>query len=87
MLLCIFVYFVFHLLYGNRGIVAYFKLNQKITTATEELDILRAQRLELEHKVNSLKTESLDRDMLDEEARKSLGLAGDKEKVFVPKTN
>lgn len=84
LLIGVFIYFVFHLVYGNRGIVAYFKLHQQIDNTTEELDILRAERLELEHKVSSLRTESLDRDMLDEEARKSLGLATDKEKVFVP---
>lgn len=84
MLIGVFIYFVFHLLYGNRGIVAYFKLHQQIDTTTEELDILRAQRLELEHKVTSLRTESLDRDLLDEEARKSLGFATNKEKVFIP---
>jgi len=83
-LLAVFLYFVFHVLYGNRGILAYFKLHTKIEHATQELDIVRAERLELEHKVNSLKTESLDRDMLDEEARRGLGLALDKEKVFVP---
>lgn len=80
----VFIYFVFHVVYGNRGILAYFKLNTKIDQATHELDEVRAERLELEHKVNSLKTESLDRDMLDEEARRGLGLANEKEKVFVP---
>ena len=83
-LLVVFLYFVFHVLYGNRGILAYFKLHTKIDHAVQELDIVRAERLELEHKVNSLKTESLDRDLLDEEARRGLGLADAKEKVFVP---
>ncbi len=80
----VFLYFVFHVIYGNRGILAYFKLHTKIEQATQELDVVRAERLDLEHKVNSLKTESLDRDMLDEEARRGLGLASEKEKVFVP---
>ena len=80
----VFLYFVFHVIYGNRGILAYFKLHSKIDQATEELDIVRAERLELEHKVKSLKTESLDRDVLDEEARRALGLASEKEMVFVP---
>lgn len=83
-LIGVFLYFVFHALYGNRGILAYFKLHTKIDHAAQELDVVRAERLELEHKVNSLKTESLDRDMLDEEARRGLGLASEKEKVFIP---
>ncbi len=84
LLIAVLLYFVFHLLYGNRGIVAYFRLNQKLDNSVKELDTLKAERLEIEHKVNSLKPESLDRDLLDEQARKGLGMAGEKERVFVP---
>lgn len=80
----ILLYFIFHLIYGNRSIMAYFSLNKQIEAKSQELDLTKAERLELEHKVKSLKTESLDRDMLDEEARRSLGLANEKEQVFIP---
>jgi cell division protein FtsB len=83
-LMAVLLYFIFHAIYGNRGIVAYFKLNQSVTNAEKELDELRAERLEIEHKVKSLKSESLDRDMLDEQARKGLGVAGEKEQAFIP---
>jgi cell division protein FtsB len=81
MLLILLLYFVFHAIGGNRGIIAYFKLNQQMVKSTEELDILRADRVELEHRVNLLKS-PLDRDMLDEQARKILGVARANEKVF-----
>ena len=83
-LMAVLLYFVFHAIYGNRGIVAYFKLSQNIEESEKEFESLKAERLEMEHKVKSLKSESLDRDMLDEQARKGLGVAGEKEQAFVP---
>lgn len=83
-LMAILLYFIFHAMYGNRGIVAYFKLSSNIEKSHKELEELRAERLEIEHKVKSLKSESLDRDLLDEQARKGLGVAGEKEQAFVP---
>lgn len=76
------IYFIFHSFYGNRGIIAYFTLSQKLEKSYSELESLRAERVELEHKVKLLRPESLDQDMLDQEARRVLGIASPKEKVF-----
>ena len=76
------VYFIFHSIYGNRGIIAYFKLNGQLEKAYRELEELRAERIEIEHIVKLLRPGSLDRDMLDQAARKTLGLASPKEQVF-----
>ena len=76
------IYFVFHSFYGNRGIIAYFTLSQKLQKSYSELEGLRAERVELEHKVKLLRPESLDQDMLDQEARRVLGIASPKEQVF-----
>ena len=84
LLLLILIYFIFHALAGNRGIIAYFKLNQQIEKLTTELDSLRAERIALEHKVNLLKS-PLDKDMLDEQARKILGVSKPNEKIFIVK--
>lgn len=82
LILLILFYFIFHTIAGNRGVIAYFQLNQKIDKSNMELDILKAERIDLEHKVNLLKS-PIDRDMLDEQARKVLGVARPGEKVFV----
>ncbi len=82
LILLILVYFIFHAIAGNRGIIAYFKLNQQIGKKSEELDNLKAERINLEHKVKLLKS-PMDKDMLDEQARKVLGVAKQNEKVFV----
>lgn len=76
------IYFIFHSIYGNLGIIAYFKLNQQLEKAQEELVALRAKRIEQEHRVKLLRLESLDKDMLDEQARNILGVASPQEQVF-----
>lgn len=76
------MYFILHSVYGNLGVIAYFKLNQKIEKAQEELSALRAERIEIEHRVKLLRPESLDKDMLDEQARNILGVAAPSEQVF-----
>ncbi|WP_341749618.1 septum formation initiator family protein [Candidatus Tisiphia endosymbiont of Sialis lutaria] len=78
-------YFIFHSIYGNRGIIAYFTLNQRLEKAYSELETLRAERVELEHKVTLLRPESLDKDMLDQEVRRVLGVASPTEQVFTVK--
>ncbi|WP_341791098.1 septum formation initiator family protein [Rickettsia endosymbiont of Gonocerus acuteangulatus] len=75
-------YFVFHCIYGNKGVIAYLKVNRQLEKAYDELKLLRAERVELEHNVKLLRTESLDKDMLDEQARKVLGIAAPNEQVF-----
>lgn len=82
LILLILLYFIFHAIAGNRGIIAYFRLNQQIEKKSEELDNLKAERINLEHKVKLLKS-PMDKDMLDEQARKVLGVARQNEKVFV----
>jgi cell division protein FtsB len=81
------IYFIFHSIYGNKGIIAYFKLSQQLEKTYSDLETLRAKRVEIEHKVKLLRPESLNQDMLDEKARQVLGLASPKEQVFTVKKN
>ena len=62
-------YFAFHAVEGERGLRAYFALNLQTELAREERDALRHDRMTIESRVNLLKPESLDLDMLDERAR------------------
>jgi len=81
------LYFVFHSIYGSRGIIAYFKLQAELESSHKKLDQLRAERLEIENRTKLLRPGSLDRDMLDEKTRNVLGLSSPKEKVFKAKEN
>jgi cell division protein FtsB len=78
------MYFVFHSIYGDRGIIAYFKLQSDLKNSHMELEKLRAERLEIENRIVLLRPNSLDKDMLDEKVRNVLGLSAPKEKIFKP---
>ena len=62
-------YFAYHAVEGERGLRAYFALKLQTELAREERDALRDERMVIERRVNLLKPESLDLDMLDERAR------------------
>lgn len=76
------VYFVFHSVYGNRGVAAYFKLQAELRNMHNKLQILRVERLEVENRAKLLRPESLDIDMLDEKARNILGVIAHNEQMF-----
>lgn len=76
------LYFVFHSIYGSRGILAYFKLQAELDHAHHTLKALRATRLEIENRTKLLRNESIDKDMLDENIRNVLGFSAPHEQVF-----
>lgn len=78
-------YFGFHAISGDRGLLALAQLTKEVEVAQGELDRVRAERLHLEHRVSLLKDESLDIDLLDEQARKVLGFGLEGERVLLVK--
>jgi len=66
-------YFLYHALEGDHGLQAYMRLNEQVAQERAELAALTAERQALEHRISLLHPSSLDRDMLDEEARRQLG--------------
>jgi cell division protein FtsB len=69
------VYFAYHAVVGSRGLLAWRQLNRDLATTERELAALRAEREELEDKVQRLRPGSLDPDLIDELARRNLSLA------------
>jgi cell division protein FtsB len=67
-------YFAYHAVNGSRGLLAWQQYGQELAAAQAELERLRAERAALEHKVARLRHDSLDPDLLDELARRSLSL-------------
>lgn len=76
-------YFCYHMISGGRGILAYFKLNSQMLALESELETTRAERLTIEHKSNLLKSNSLDLDLLEEQAKRVLGYAKPKEILVI----
>ena len=80
-------YFAFHLVEGDRGLVAWLRLSQQLREARATLAEAEAERITLERRVQLLRPEHLDRDMLDERARSQLDLVGPNEIVIVTPTH
>ena len=55
-ILLMLLYFIFHSIYGSRGVIAYFKLQAELENAHSKLNSLRVERLEIENKPRNKKT-------------------------------
>jgi cell division protein FtsB len=75
------VYFAYHLVQGDRGLIAWLRLTQQIDEAHMTLAQVQAERDPLAHRV-SLMRDRLDPDLLDETARSSPNLVGSDEVVI-----
>lgn len=67
--ICAVIYFAYHAIHGDRGLIAWHQLNQKVTAARQVLTETGALRGSLQHRINLLNPDSLDPDMLEERAR------------------
>ncbi|MDD3370731.1 MAG: septum formation initiator family protein [Alphaproteobacteria bacterium] len=80
---CIVGYFLYHTIEGERGWVAQMRLQNEIFDARENLLRLKRERHALERRVQRMKPEQLDPDLLDEQARKTLGYSKPNEIVIL----
>lgn len=76
------VYFLYHAISGERGLIALISLTKNIEESQLQLDYLRADRLNQEHRAASLRPESLDLDLLEEQARRYIGYVKAEEVVI-----
>jgi cell division protein FtsB len=75
-------YLGFHAVSGERGVWALFSESRRLEALKSELAEVSAKRQALDSKVHRLSDSSLDLDLLDEQARVVLGLAGKNEVVY-----
>lgn len=71
---CLVFYFTYHLLNGDRGIFSWRRLEVKVNQAQTHMDQLDTFMQTLETKVNLLRPESLDPDLLEQRSKEVLGL-------------
>jgi len=76
-------YFGYHLAQGERGLLSWLRLTQEVKAAKVRLADLDGEREAMERRVSLLRSEHLDRDMLDERARATLNLVGPNEIVIL----
>ncbi len=74
-------YFIFHALFGDKGLIKYFHLKKELQRKEITQEGLANKARNKQNMVNGMSVESLDLDLLDEEARKNLGYAGKQEIV------
>lgn len=81
MLLC--SYFSYFAIRGDRGLLKYMYLQEKVAEAEKMNNNYDRRRDELEQKVKLLSSGSLDLDLLDERARAVLNVIGDNEFIII----
>ena len=77
-------YFAFHLVQGERGLLAWVRLSQEINQARATLVELKAELEPKERRVAEFR-DQIDRDLLDERARATFNLGGPNELVIFDK--
>ncbi|MER8461937.1 septum formation initiator family protein [Mesorhizobium sp. M1396] len=68
-------YFGFHAYHGEFGIYSKYQLEAQTVALQGQLDAIKARRMELERRVRLMHEGTLEKDMLDEQARKALNLS------------
>lgn len=76
-------YFIYHVVQGDRGLLAMLRFLKSIEESREVLIKIEAEQNELANRVRLLKPESLNRDMLDEQIRRQLGFIQSDEIVIL----
>jgi len=67
-------YFGYHAIEGDRGIHSYARLQKEVQLVQQALAETAKEKRQIERRVALLKADRLDLDMLDEQARRVLGL-------------
>jgi cell division protein FtsB len=76
-------YMGYHTLHGERGLYALMRDQRELAAVTQQLAEVREDRVVMERRVASLRDQSLDRDLLDEQMRRMLGVMGKGEVVVL----
>lgn len=76
------LYFTLHSIYGARGIMGYIRTKNELQKVKNILQSVQSERVKIEHKVSLFHPDSLDLDILEEEAKKGLGLVKKEEKII-----
>jgi cell division protein FtsB len=69
------IYFAYHAVNGDRGLMAWLELKDRVQAAEEAAETVALQRRKVETRVRLLHPDSLDPDMIEERARIMLNFA------------
>jgi cell division protein FtsB len=77
------IYFTYHILSGERGLFSYLSYSKELREKYIEYDLLQKDRAFLEKKISLITGGKVEADIIDELARKNLGLIGKGEEVWI----
>ena len=81
------LYIIFHTVYGNRGIISYYMVRSEVNELSDQSEAVAFERLIIEKQVKDLNSRNVDKDFLDEIARRELLLSDPNEKIIIKKKN
>lgn len=76
-------YFLYHTVQGDRGLFAMLRMQGQLAQSEDTLRNLKSDREEMERRVQQLRPKSIDADLLDQEARRSLNFSKNKEIIIL----
>ena len=79
----IFLYLIYFLIYGQRGLLQYFYLSKQNQEYTQKLTKLNSENDYFSDRIKRLQPNTVDLDFLDEQVRKKLGLIDKNEIVII----
>jgi cell division protein FtsB len=77
------LYFGYNLVEGDRGLIAWVRKTEQLRSAKQAAAKLQGERETLEKRVSLLRSDHLDPDLLDEQARAALNLVGPDEIIIL----
>lgn len=80
---CLLIYFSYHAVLGNRSLVKDYSLNKQIETLSQKASDLRGEKEQLEKKVVMMRPSSINKDLLEEQVRLTLGYRAKNEIVIL----
>lgn len=81
--LCLIVYFGYHAINGERGLLTYRQLQKDIQIAKMQREKTAKEKAVIENRVKLLRPESIDPDMLEESARRILNMGHEGDLVII----
>lgn len=78
--------FIYTALNGDRGLRTKSEYKQKITALRADLDVLKAEHARWDHRIGLMRSEAIDEDMLQEQARSTIDALDPRDLVIFLKT-
>ncbi|QPC87767.1 septum formation initiator family protein [Mesorhizobium sp. NBSH29] len=76
-------YFGYHAYHGEFGIYSKHRVEARVAELQQDLATVRKERLQLEHRVRLLHDGTIEKDMLDEQARRALNVSNPDEIIIM----